>query len=109
MLETLYKTDNPMAEVSECYEISVLPRKGEPVGFAFREDHGWWDESEKHFKHSVTIYNPDEATTLEEAGTLYRVHRLHLARNGFLHSFTPVIPGGGHEYELIDLDLLQSQ
>lgn len=91
MLETLYKTNSPEAEKSECCEISLepLPGNGSRV-YAFREDHGWWDGSTKKLIHQVTRINTaEEGIAYKEAQAMYVKARTKLAQSGFIHSFAP--------------------
>ncbi len=105
MLETLYKTHTPEVGKSECYELSVkaLPGTG-PRVYAFREDHGWWDDSTKTFIHQVTtIDTAQEGVPFEEAQDMYAKARANLARNGFVHSFAPDFYGDKpYEYQSIE-------
>ncbi len=107
MLETLYKTSTPEVERSECYEISVkaLPGHGVRV-YAFREDHGWWDDSEKRFIHHVATINTDqEGISFEEAEEMYRRAKNRLIQNGFVHSFAPdYYTEKPYEYQLLDAE-----
>jgi len=106
MLETLYKTRTPEVGKSECYEISLkaLPGAG-PRVFAFREDHGWWDDSTKTFVHHVTTINSaEERITFEEAQSMYAKARANRAQNGFVHSFAPDFYGDKpFEYQIIEV------
>lgn len=104
MLETLYKTHTPEVERSECYEISVKARPGHGARvYAFREEHGWWDDSEKKFVHHITTINTEqEALPLEEAEEMYNQAKNHLIRNGFVHSFAPdYYTNKPYEYQLL--------
>ena len=106
MLETLYQTSTPEAGKSECYEISLKAIPGSaPHLYAFREDHGWWDDSTKTFIHHVkTIDTAKVGVTYEKAEAMYREARAYLARNGFVHSFAPDYYGDKpYEYQLIDV------
>jgi hypothetical protein len=104
VLETLYKTRTPAIGKSECYELSVkaLPGRGKRV-FAFREVHGWWDESTKTFIHqSTTIDTAEEGVPIEEAQAMYLKTRTGRARSGFVHSFSPdYCRDKPHNYRLI--------
>jgi hypothetical protein len=105
--ETLYQTDKPEKNKSECYELSVktIPGlMGERV-WAFREFHGWWNDVSKEYEMSrTTINTEEEGITLEEAHHLLNETKAHLERNGFVHSFSPDYEGRGngqHVYELL--------
>ncbi|MGA9071464.1 MAG: hypothetical protein WB424_14460 [Terracidiphilus sp.] len=105
MLETLYKTSTPEAGKSECYELSVKALPGtSPRCYAFREDHGWWDDSTKTFIHHVTTINTvEEGVTFEEAEAVYQKARVNRAQSGFVHSFAPDFSGDRpHVYQLLE-------
>lgn len=106
MLETLYKTRTPEVGKSECYELSLKALAGNgPRVYAFREDHGWWDESTKAFIHQVTTINTaEEGITFEEAQVMYEKARANRAQSGFVHSFAPDYYGDkAYEYQLIEV------
>lgn len=107
MLETLYKTSTPEVGKSECYELSLkaLPGTG-PRGYAFREDHGWWDDSTKKFIHHVTTINTaEEGVTFEEAEAMYMKARSNRAQSGFVHSFAPDYYGDKpYEHQLLETE-----
>ena len=107
MLETLYKTSTPEVGKSECYELFLKALPGtSPRCYAFREDHGWWDESTKTFIHHVTtISTAEEGTTFEEAEAMYRKARSNRAQSGFVHSFAPDYYGDKpYDYQLIEAE-----
>jgi hypothetical protein len=105
MLETLYKTKTPELGKSECYEISLKALPGTlPHSYAFREDHGWWDDSTKIFIHQVTTINTaEEGITFEEAEAMYVKARTNRVKSGFVHSFAPDYYGDKpYEYQLLE-------
>jgi hypothetical protein len=106
MLETLYKTSTPEVGKSECYELSVkaIPGPGQRV-YAFREDHGWWDENTKTFvQHITTINTEQEGVSFEEAQEMLAKARANRARSGFVHSFAPdYYRDKPYEYQLIEI------
>lgn len=105
MLETVYKTPTPEKGKSECYEISVNPVEGTGL-YAFREDHGWWDDPSKAFVHHITTINTVEAAvTLDEAQSMYEQAKAQLARNGFVHSFSPDYYYGNKPYEYRKIEI----
>ena len=107
MLETLYKTSTPEVGKSECYELFLKALPGtSPRRYAFREDHGWWDESTKTFIHHVTtISTAEEGITFEEAEAMYRKARSNRAQSGFVHSFAPDYYGDKpYDYQLIEAE-----
>jgi hypothetical protein len=106
MLETLYKTKTPEASVldGEFYEL-VLDAKqvmGQ-VTYFVREIHGWWDEERKRPVHKLFTLSPDEGyVNFEDAHARYIQQRLHRAKGGFTHSFSPHYYGQKpYEYEQI--------
>lgn len=108
MIETLYMTPTPEAGKSECYELSVKAIPGQGTGprlDAFREDHGWWDESTKTFVHHVTTINTEqEGVSLEEAQEMYVKAKANRAGSGFVHCFAPDYYGDTpYEYQLIEI------
>ena len=108
MLETLYKTKTPEASVwdGECYEL-ILDAKNVNgrVAYFVREIHGWWDDGEKRFINKQFTLSPEEGhPTFEEAHQRYKEQRLHRAKDGFAHSFSPHYYGDKpYEYEHIVL------
>lgn len=107
MLETLYKTRTPEVRKSECYELSLKALPGtSPRCYAFREDHGWWDEGTKTFIHHVTtIDTAEEGVTFEEAQAMYVKARMNRAQSGFVHSFAPDYYGDKpYEYQLLAIE-----
>lgn len=107
MLETLYKTSSPEVGQSECYELSLKAVPGtNPRGYAFREDHGWWDDSSKTFIHHITTINTaEEGISFEDAKAMYVEARTNRALSGFVHSFAPNYYGDKpHEYNLLEIE-----
>lgn len=103
--ETLYKSATPTESLSEYYElmISAAPEKGRGK-FAFKELHGWWDESAKKPIHSLTTISPEEGLSYDEARKMSEVHRAYRAGGGFVHSFSIDYINGGSVYELIEVN-----
>lgn len=103
-VETLYKTKTPEKEKSECYELVINHVPGvAPRIHGFLEMHGWWDEASKTYVLSrTTINTKEEPLTLEEAEKMLNDAKSYLARNGFVHSFSPdPFSDNPHHYELI--------
>ena len=103
--ETLYKTDKPLNQKSECHGLSIkaIPGLiGERV-WAFRAFHGWWDEASKEYILSrTTINTEEEGIALEDAQRMLGEAKAHLVRNGFVHSFTPdQSDNSKYEYRLL--------
>jgi hypothetical protein len=93
MLQTLYKTKNPMKSVDEG-EFYELVLKQDQVGgktvFKVTETHGWWDEAGRRAVHLVKTLSPEEGfSTLQEAQERYKEQLQERISNGFTHSFTP--------------------
>lgn len=106
MVETLYKTRTPEVGKSECYELSLRAVPGtNPRAYAFKEDHGWWDDAAREFIHHITTINTaEEGISLEEAQEMYIKARAYRARGGFVHSFAPDYYGDKrYEYQLIEV------
>src|ERR1017187_10788952 len=82
--ETLYQTDKPEKNKSECYELSVktIPGlMGERV-WTFREFHGWWNDVSKEYEMSrTTINTEEEGIRLEEAHHMLNETKTHLVRS----------------------------
>ena len=104
-VETLYRTEAPERERSECFEIviDILPWIG-PRNFRFLKKHGQWDEGSKRY---VLVLADAEAVergvTLLEAEAMYAAAKSECARAGFVHSFAPDYSGAGaHVYELVE-------
>jgi hypothetical protein len=93
MLQTLYKTKNPMKSVDEgeFYEL-VLKRYqvGGKSVFKVTETHGWWDEAGQRAVHLVKTLSPNEGfSTMQEAQEVYDRQVQERVSNGFVHSFSP--------------------
>jgi hypothetical protein len=105
--ETLYQTDKPEKNKSECYEISIqkaVGQTGERV-WVLKEFHGWWnDVTKKYEMERVILDTKEEPITIDEAHALLKQTKAHLVRNGFVHCFSPDYVGWGngqHVYELL--------
>jgi hypothetical protein len=105
-VETLYKTNTPEKEKSECYELALGTVPGNnPRQYAFKQFHGCWDDASKKYIHELMQINTEqEALTIEEAEKFYEDARSNCFRNGFVHSFTPDYFGDKpYEYQLLSL------
>jgi hypothetical protein len=104
MIETLYKTEMPEKEISECYVLVLTSRTASGRKFyLFMEEHGRWDEVSKRFNREVSSINTEEETTYEDALGMYNTARRKLAQLGFIHSFVPDSRRKGpHAYRLFE-------
>ena len=90
MIETLYKTQSPEKDTSECYVLVLTSRVStRGTAFVFMEEHGKWDCELQRFRYTVKSINTDEKLTYEQALGLYETAKRNLARIGFIHSFAP--------------------
>lgn len=87
MIETLYKTDTPEKEKSECCLLVLTPRPtSDGRVYSFMEEHGWWDDSELRYVRKVKSISANENLTREAAESLYSRTKQNLAALGFTHS-----------------------
>jgi hypothetical protein len=90
MIETLYKTDRPQKEHSECYVLVLTPRPASNGRrYSFMEEHGRWDASMGHFLYEVIQIVTEEEMTYDDAWARYKAAKQNLSEKGFLHSFGP--------------------
>lgn len=89
MIETLYKTQVPEREKSECYVLVLTARVStRGTAYVFMEEYGQWDNDLQRFRYTVKSINTDEQLTYTQALDLYQTAKRNLARHGFIHSFT---------------------
>ena len=88
MIETLYKTQTPEKEKSECY-VLVLTSRAASGGkvYAFMEEHGQWHDDLQRFRYRVNAINTEEELTYQHARGMYERAKSNLVRKGFIHSF----------------------
>lgn len=90
MIETLYKTQSPEKDKSECYVLVLTSRVStRGTAYIFMEEHGTWDCELHRFRYTVKSINADESLTYEQALGLYEKAKQDVARIGFIHSFAP--------------------
>ena len=88
MIETLYNTQTPEKDKSECYVLVLTSRVStRGTAYIFMEEHGHWDDNLHRFRYSVKSINTDEELTYKGALGLYETAKCNLARKGFIHSF----------------------
>lgn len=90
MIETLYQTRTPEKGKSECY-VLVLTSRAASGGkiYAFMEEHGQWNHDLQRFLYKINFISTDEQLTYPHAHGMYESAKRNLARQGFVHSFTP--------------------
>lgn len=100
MIETLYKTDKPEKEKSECCVLVVTPRpaSGGKI-YSFMEEHGRWDESNLRFVREVRLIAADNNISREAAFRMYHRAKQNLTTLGFTHSFVDGSPLKGPKRE----------
>ena len=91
--ETLYRTDAPKDFANgEYYQVRIECRPdlaSNVQRFFVRENHGYFDNSQRRAVHSVTTFAPDEGfPTVEEAVAQYEQQLAHRASEGFVHAFS---------------------
>ena len=90
MIETLYKTNTPEKERSECYVLVLASRPASEDGaYVFMEEHGRWDDDSDRFIHEVKTINTEDRLTREEGLALFDSAKKNLAERGFIHAFVP--------------------
>ena len=90
MIETLYKTQSPEKDKSECYVLVLTSRVStRGTAYVFMEEHGKWDGDLQRFRYTVKSINTDENLTYEQALGLYEKAKKNVAQIGFIHSFAP--------------------
>ena len=88
MIETLYKTDTPEKDKSECYVLVLAPRPGSDGRvYSFMEEHGRWDEVLGRFVYEVVQIIAEERMTQDAALAMYHTAKQMLRKKGFVHSF----------------------
>lgn len=88
MIETLYKTDTPEKERSECYVLVLAARPAsEDRAYVFMEEHGRWDDDLDRFTHEVKTINTEDKLSREEGLALFSAAKKSLAERGFIHGF----------------------
>jgi hypothetical protein len=108
MIETLYKTKVPQTTDwrDQFFELALGEQTvdGQP-GYFVRETQCWWDAAaQRTVRVQYTISPREGFLTIEEARACYDLHRIHRARRGFVHSFTPRYDAAKkHRYVLIQI------
>lgn len=101
MIETVYKTDSPVREVSECYVLVLTSRaaSGRKV-YAFMQEHGQWNDELQRFVYTIDSIGASDTLSHQEGLALYEEARRKLAQAGFVHAFRPnCIRKGPQTYE----------
>jgi hypothetical protein len=93
MIETLYKTKTlrPTPWRQEFFELSLGEQTVDgQVGYFVRETQCWWDGiTNRTLRVQYTLSPREGFANIEEAEARYQLQRMHRARRGFVHSFTP--------------------
>ena len=93
MIETLYKTKMLRATPwrQEFFELSLGEQTVDgQVGYFVRETQCWWDGiANRTVRVRYTLSPRGGFANIEEAEARYHLQRMHRARRGFVHSFTP--------------------
>lgn len=93
MIETLYKTKTlrPTPWRQEFFELSLGQQTVDgQVGYFVRETQCWWDGiTDRTLRVQYTLSPREGFANIEEAEARYQQQRMHRARRGFVHSFTP--------------------
>jgi hypothetical protein len=87
MIETLYNTQSPEKNRSECY-VLVLASRAASGGksYAFMEEHGQWNADLQRFVYRVNAIHADEPLSYQNARGMYDTAKQNLALRGFVHS-----------------------
>ncbi len=87
MIETLYNTQSPEKNRSECY-VLVLTSRAASGGksYAFMEEHGQWNADLQRFIYRVNSIHADEPLSYQHARGIYETTKHNLALRGFVHS-----------------------
>jgi hypothetical protein len=86
MIETLYKTETPEKERSECYVLVLTARPAsENRAYVFMEEHGRWDGDFNGFIHEVASIDTEGMLSREEAFARFHSAKERLAQRGFIH------------------------
>ena len=90
MIETLYKTQSPEKDKSECYVLVLTSRVStRGAAYVFMEEHGRWDNDLQRFRYVLNSINTDEHLSYKHALDLYEAAKRNLARKGFIYSVAP--------------------
>src|SRR5579863_6620855 len=88
MIETIYKTQTPEKERSECYTLVLTSRAASGGKFyAFMEEHGQWSDDLQRFVYRVNSIHAEEPLSYQHAHGIYETAKRNLARKGFVHCF----------------------
>jgi hypothetical protein len=110
MIETLYKTEMPEKEKSECYVLVLTSRPAsERKVYMFMMEHGYWDDRVGRFHYEVTSICTESDLTQQEALAMYNLEKKKLARRGFIHTFVSDFDRKKpHEYQLLELETMSA-
>ena len=88
MIETLYNTQSPEKNRSECYVLVLTSRAGSGgKAYAFMQEHGHWNDDLQRFVYKVNSINAEEQLSYQLAHNMYETAKRDLAHRGFIHSF----------------------
>lgn len=110
MIETLYKTEMPEKEKSECYVLVLTCRPAsERKVYVFMVEHGYWDDRLARFHYDVASISTESDLTQQEALAMYNLEKKKLAQRGFIHTFVPDFNRKKpHEYQLLELEAISA-
>jgi len=88
MIETLYNTQTPEKNRSECYVLVLTSRVASGgKAYAFMQEHGQWNADLERFVFNVNAIHAEEPLSYQHARGMYETAKTNLARKGFVHSF----------------------
>ena len=87
MIETLYNTQSPEKNRSECYVLVLTSRVASGgQAYAFMEEHGQWNADLQRFVYRVNSIHAEEPLSYQNARVIYETTKRNLALRGFVHS-----------------------
>lgn len=88
MIETLYNTQSPEKNRSECYVLVLTSRVASGgQAYAFMAEHGQWNAELQRFMYRVDTIHAEEPLSYQHARGIYETAKRNLAQRGFIHCF----------------------
>src|SRR5262249_53897263 len=88
MIETLYNTQTPEKNRSECYVLVLTSRVASGgTSYAFMQEHWHWNADLDRFIYRVNAIHAEEPLSYQHARGMYETAKHNLAQRGFVHSF----------------------